>query len=416
MENRATGGRRVLLAAFTFIAFLKADPLSAGPVLELRDTVEWASASLWSPSPPPVAALGFVPAHVGDVLGPSAVANIHGFAPSLAVDVLQASTLVEQASSSSDLVHRRAIDWDVPPTTFDEFVVRGDAGSDAPSKDLIFSRTRDDVRSMTSSRRPGSRRALGGGGGGGSGGSAAGGGLTGRKSVEGDHDRDKTLAEGETADGEPAEDVVQELPLLDSPEFVREGSPSVRSFSDPRSGSFSAPASLSRTVTPSSVDAAESWTFPDPTTRLLDPVTQALSDPLLDALSDWLPQAPSGPAASTNSADEQQPAGSNDSTAPSPDVGGVQPPVAAPWAEGGTEDHANLDPRQLAVATLDGTPPYTAGPGDHALPDFVVDRSQTPLNNEPTTAQAVPEAPMLVLLALGGAALFRRRGSPKYFS
>src|SRR5688572_713318 len=97
MAYRATRGRGALLATFAFFAFLSPDPLIAGPVLSLSETREWAAASLWSPSPPSTAALGFLPARVGDALGPAPVPKPYAFAPSLAVDVLQASNLVQNA-------------------------------------------------------------------------------------------------------------------------------------------------------------------------------------------------------------------------------------------------------------------------------------------------------------------------------
>ena len=52
----------------------------------------------------------------------------HAYGPSLAMDVFQAQVTVTNTSSTetlTDLVYRRAMDWDVPPTEFDEFVTHG---------------------------------------------------------------------------------------------------------------------------------------------------------------------------------------------------------------------------------------------------------------------------------------------------
>ncbi|HHM05696.1 MAG TPA: PEP-CTERM sorting domain-containing protein [Gammaproteobacteria bacterium] len=52
----------------------------------------------------------------------------HAYGPSLAMDVFQAQVTVTNTSATetlTDLVYRRAMDWDVPPTEFDEFVTHG---------------------------------------------------------------------------------------------------------------------------------------------------------------------------------------------------------------------------------------------------------------------------------------------------
>ncbi len=49
----------------------------------------------------------------------------HQFGPSLAPDVFQVQVTIENTSATdtlSDVVYRRAMDWDIPPTEFDEYV------------------------------------------------------------------------------------------------------------------------------------------------------------------------------------------------------------------------------------------------------------------------------------------------------
>jgi hypothetical protein len=48
----------------------------------------------------------------------------HAYGPSLVADVFQAQVTITNNTSSTlnDLVYRRAMDWDVPPTTFNEYV------------------------------------------------------------------------------------------------------------------------------------------------------------------------------------------------------------------------------------------------------------------------------------------------------
>ncbi len=51
----------------------------------------------------------------------------HAFGPSLAEGVFQVSVSITNNTDSAvnDLVYRRAMDWDIPPTEFDEFVTHG---------------------------------------------------------------------------------------------------------------------------------------------------------------------------------------------------------------------------------------------------------------------------------------------------